>query len=391
MTQYLHSSQRMAAVQTPVIAEIGELIRQHPGTISLGQGVAYYGPPPSVQAHIQNFCSDLQNHRYGPVQGIAPLIDRIHTKLLKQNGIIIAEDRRIVVTAGANMGFLNALLAIADPGDEVILPLPYYFNHEMAVRMLNCVPVAVPTDSHYQLDLKNIEEGLTPRTRAIVTISPNNPTGAVYPEASLRAVNALCAAHGLYHITDETYEDFVYGPTPHFSTASISGSERHTISLFSLSKAYGFASWRIGYMVLPEHLYGAVLKVQDTNLICPTLIAQHAAVGALETGASYCRGKLEPLRTVRDRLLESLAPLGTGCEIPSADGAFYVLIRLHLDADPMQIAERLIREHKVAVVPGSAFGMNDGCYLRIAYGALEVATATEGLRRLAHGLRALLN
>jgi aspartate/methionine/tyrosine aminotransferase len=381
----------MAAVQTPVIAEIGELIRQHPGTISLGQGVAYYGPPPSVQTHIQNFCAALDNHRYGPVQGIPALIERIQAKLKTQNGIDSVNGRRVVVTAGANMGFLNALMAIADPGDEVLLPLPYYFNHEMAVRMLNGVPVAVPTDSHYQLDLNHIEAALTPRTRAMVTISPNNPTGAVYPEASLRAVNALCAARGIYHITDETYENFVYGAAPHFSPGSIPGSEKHTISLFSLSKAYGFASWRIGYMVLPEHLYGAVLKVQDTNLICPTLIAQHAAIGALETGASYCQDKLGPLRTVRGRLLESLAPLGEGCEIPAADGAFYVLIRLRLNADPMQIATRLIREHGVAVIPGSAFGMTDGCYLRIAFGALEADTATEGLRRLANGLRALLN
>src|SRR5690606_2535019 len=140
--------------------------------------------------------------------------------------------------------------AIVDPGDEVILPLPYYFNHEMAVTMVGGRVVTVPTGEDYQLDPEVVARSITERTRAVVTVSPNNPTGAVYREEVLRAINRLCRERGVYHISDEAYEYFVYDGASHFSPGSIEGSEEYTISLFSLSKAYGFASWRIGYMVV---------------------------------------------------------------------------------------------------------------------------------------------
>ena len=123
-----------------------------------------------------------------------------------------------------------------------------------------------PTDDLYQLQPALISEAITPRTRAVVTISPNNPTGAGYPEADLREVNELCRARRIYHISDETYEYFTYGGARHFSPGSLGGE--HTISLFSLSKAYGFASWRIGYMTIAESLFESIKKIQDTILIC---------------------------------------------------------------------------------------------------------------------------
>ncbi len=145
------------------------------------------------------------------------------------------------------MGFLNAILAITSPGDEIILQTPYYFNHEMAVAIAGCRAIPVPTDSNYQLRLDAIRQAITGRTRAIVTVSPNNPTGVVYSEADLRQINALCASSGIYHITDEAYEYFTYDGAEHFSPGSIPDSAESTLSLYTLSKAYGFASWRIGY------------------------------------------------------------------------------------------------------------------------------------------------
>ena len=132
-----------------------------------------------------------------------------------------------------------------------------------------------------------IERAITPRTRAVVTVSPNNPTGAVYPESTLRAVNTLCRDRGIFHIHDEAYEYFTYGGAGHFSPGSLPEAAGHTISLFSLSKAYGMASWRIGYMVIPEVLAEAVNKIQDTILICPPAVSQHAAIAALEVGRSF--------------------------------------------------------------------------------------------------------
>lgn len=387
---HMRASQRMQAIQAPVIPVIRELIRTHPGTLSLGQGVSFFGPPPRALERVKRFGYAPEDHKYTPVQGLEPLLELITGKLKVENGITLGSDRSVIVTAGGNMAFLNTLFAITDPGDEVILPLPFYFNQEMALRMLNCQPVPVPTDGGQQLDLDRIEGAITGRTRAVVTISPNNPTGAVYPEEQLRRINRLCRDRGIYHISDEAYENFVFDGASHFSPASIQDSENYTISLFSLSKAYGLASWRIGYMVVPSHLFSSVLKAQDTNLICPPAISQHAAMGALEAGSGYCREQMATLRSVRSIMLEELRGLEELCDIPPAKGAFYFLLRLKQPLDAMAIAERLIREHRVAAIPGTAFGLTDACALRISYGALTEATAREGTRRLVRGLRSLL-
>lgn len=150
------------------------------------------------------------------------------------------------------MGFLNAILAITHAGDEIILNTPYYFNHEMAIGMINCQPVSVQTDNRYQPKVDKLRKAITSKTKAIVTISPNNPTGVVYDASILREINQLCQEAGTYHISDEAYEYFTYGNVKHPSPASFSGSTPHTISLFSLSRTYGFASWRIGYMIIPK-------------------------------------------------------------------------------------------------------------------------------------------
>jgi aspartate/methionine/tyrosine aminotransferase len=257
----------------------------------------------------------------------------------------------------------------------------------MAVRIANCRPVFVPTSADYQLQLPALEQAISHRTRAIVTVSPNNPTGAVYPEAALTAVNALCRERGIYHICDEAYENFVYDQAVHFSPIAIPGSSPHTIALYSLSKAYGFAGWRVGYMVIPGHLREAIAKIQDTNLICAPSVSQRAAWGALQAGSAYCRSKLDVTRRVRERLFVELGELEEFCRTPRTDGAFYILMRVDTAHDSLTVAERLIREHGVAVIPGTAFGCDLGCYLRVAYGALDEQAAGEGVRRLTRGLR----
>lgn len=386
----MHEPQRIQSVQSPIIPVVAEMIRQNPGTISLGQGVVGYGPPPEAVSQIQSFLADPENHKYKPVVGLPALVDAFRHKLEAENQIPFSDSSSLVITAGGNMAFMNAVLAITDPGDEVILQTPYYFNHEMAVTMANVRPVLVPTDRNYQLQPDLIRRAITPRTRAIVTISPNNPTGAVYPEEALRAVNSLCRERGLYHIHDEAYEYFVYDGARHFSPGSIPDSAPHTISLYSLSKSYGFASWRIGAMLIPEPLLTPVRKIQDTILICAPVISQYAALGALQAGIRYCRQKLEAIADIRAFVRRELATLNDLCEVPRADGAFYFLLRLHADLPPLKLVERLVREHRVAVIPGTAFGLNQGSYLRVAYAALQKDTVAEGVGRLVKGLRTIL-
>jgi aspartate/methionine/tyrosine aminotransferase len=380
----------MEAVQAPIVAVIGDLIRQVPGTISLGQGVVHYGPPQAAVDVAREALANPDTHAYGDGGGTRALIGAIEDKLLRDNGIDVARGSGVMVTAGGNMAFVHAILAITEPGDEIILPVPFYFNHEMAIQMAGCTPVRVATDERYQLNVDAIRAAITPRTRAVITVSPNNPTGAVYPELTLREVNRLCAEHGLFHISDEVYEYFTYGSARHVSPGCFAGAERHTISLFSLSKAYGFAGWRLGYMVYPEALAASIAKVQDTVLVCPPVISQIAAVAAMEVGPAYCRQYLHALAEVRDIVFAELRSLEPLCTVPAVDGAFYCFMRVNAAVDSLRTAERLIREHQVAVIPGTAFGVADGCYFRIAYGALLKETVAEGIGRLVAGLRSIL-
>jgi aspartate/methionine/tyrosine aminotransferase len=382
-------STRLGQVQPPVIPIVGKWIAETPGTISLGQGIVSYGPPPQALEAVRRFGGTVGEHRYGPVEGLPALVQALESKLARENHIAVRPASRLFVTAGGNQAFMNAVLAVTDPGDEVILLSPFYFNHEMAIVMCGAVAVNVPTGAAYQMDLDAIAGAITPKTRAIVTVSPNNPTGAVYPEPDLRALNALCASRGVFHIHDEAYEYFVYGDTPHFSPGSLPGSAGHTISLYSLSKAYAMASWRVGYMVVPEALAQAVNKIQDTMLICPPAVSQQAALGALDAGPEYPRRHLKPLDRMRHTVYEALGAADVPCDVSEVTGAFYYLLRVHSTLDSMTVSERLIREHRIATIPGSAFADAAPCSVRISYGALQPHDIEEGLARLVEGLRAL--
>ncbi|WP_027160091.1 pyridoxal phosphate-dependent aminotransferase [Methylobacter luteus] len=382
----LRHSRTITAVQAPIIPVVAEWTKNTPNTLSLGQGMVFYSPPEQALAAIRDFGQRPEEHQYSAALGDKRLLDLLAEKLRSENQINSA-DYQIMVTAGANMAFLNVLLAITDPDDEIILPSPYYFNQEMAIRMLNCKPVAVPTDCRYQLKLDAIEAAITEKTRAIVTVSPNNPSGAVYSEDDLRAVNTLCRERDLYHICDEAYEYFVYGSAKHFSPASLPSASSHTISLYSLSKAYGFASWRVGYVVFPKELLPALLKVQDTNLICPPLICQQAAIGALNVGSSYCKTQLQRLLGIREQVIKRLQDVRDHIDFVATEGAFYFLLKLHTQRSDLDVVKTLIQDYQVSAIPGCAFGLTDGCYLRLSYAMLDNTRADQAMTRLITGIK----
>jgi aspartate/methionine/tyrosine aminotransferase len=382
-----HQAFRMAGVDTPIIPTIGALVRNNPGTISLGQGVVNYGPPSQAIAALPSMIDDGSLHKYLSVSGHPELLEAIHNKLAQENQIKLGTEAMVMVTAGSNMAFLNAVLAVADPGDEVILPMPFYFNQEMAIRMCGCVPVTIATHADWSLDVEAMAAAITPRTRAIVTVSPNNPTGAVYSEKSLRAINALCAQHGLYHFSDEAYEYFTYEGVKHFSPASIPGAHEHTLSFYSMSKNYGMASWRVGYVVFPAKLFDAMNKVQDTNLICAPMPSQLLAIQALKLGRQWVAPKIEALSEVRQTVYRALESLGDLVQFPKTQGAFYVLMKLHGLAQgtkPIAFNQAMTEKFKVATIPGFAFGLTqtqEANYQRLSYGALDAATVAEGVQR----------
>ncbi len=384
------TSLRIDRVDTPIIPTIAALVRDNPGTISLGQGVVSYGPPADAVAALPALMADVQLNKYQAVSGLPALADALRAKLERDNSIVTAGRAQVMITAGSNMAFLNAVLAIADPGDEFILPQPYYFNQEMAIRMCGCVPVPVPVRDDWQLDVAAIAAAIGPRTRAIVTVSPNNPTGAVYHEADLRAVNALAARHGLYHFSDEAYECFTYDGARHFSPASIDGAHAHTLSFFSFSKNYGMASWRVGYVVYPDDLFDAMNKVQDTNLICAPVPSQLLALKALEHGRGLIDPKVAQLADVRASVFDALDALGDLAQYPRTQGAFYVMVKLPGVTDALEFNRAMAQRHKVATVPGFAFGLTDTAranYQRLSYGALAPATVAEGVDRFVRAVR----
>ncbi len=383
------ASKRIQSVQRPLIPIVGQWIAEHPGTISLAQGVAHYQPPQTIAEASFLADSAAELHRYGAAAGQAELLQLLATKLEQENAIDL-KNRVLYCTAGANMAFINAVLAIVDVGEEVILPTPFYFNHEMAIEMAGCNVICVPTKSDYQLDIEAIEKAITPRTRAVVTVSPNNPTGAVYCERVLVELNRLCLERNIYHIHDETYEYFVYGDSRHFSPASCDGSEENTIAIYSMSKAYSMAGWRVGYMVVPAHLDMAIKKVQDTNLICPPIVCQHAARAALHAGKSWCEASKAAIVRNRTIVCDALAGLDDRFRFIEPQGAFYVLLSCTGSLTDVDLVREVIAQYGVATLPGSAFGIKDACVLRISFGGLAEDGVVAGMKRLNKGLSQLV-
>lgn len=382
----------MRLISEPVIPVINRLAADHPGTISLGQGVVFYPPPPAAPARAVARMGGAGRHCYGPVEGLPELRDALARKLARDHGIGVDDHNTIFVTAGANMAFHALVLAVCDPGDEVILLAPWYFNHQMTVEMCGCRVVGVDTDARDYPIIERLAAAFTPRTRAVVTISPNNPSGRVYPGEVLAGVNELCARRGVYHVSDEAYADFTYAGHRHFSPGSLAGAGAHTLSLFTFSKSYGMASWRVGYLVAPRRLHDELTKVQDNVVICTPTISQLAALHCLDEEADYPRRQRAVIEANRELCLHELGKLHAEglVEAVAAEGAFYIFLRLRRRCDDYRLAETLIREHRVAVIPGSAFGERSSPCLRVSYGALQPAGIGEGLTRLVSGLRACL-
>jgi aspartate/methionine/tyrosine aminotransferase len=293
------------------------------------------------------------------------------------------------------MAFNAIAQVILDPGDEVILPLPWYFNHAMAVQLAAGVPVGVAAG--LVPDPERLASAITPRTRAIVTVSPANPSGVVIPGHVLAAINQLCAERGLFHVSDEAYAAFVHGSVPHQPPGRIRGSGRHTITLHSFSKAYGMAGWRLGYAAVPRQLLASLAQVQDTVMICPPRITQRAALAALAAGPDWIATRVASLKERRRLVLEAVASArsqGLPITLPVVpDGAFYALLSCATPLAGEALVERLVLDHGVATLPGEAFGIGGGegpSLLRLSYGMLEPPLLAEALDRLLLGLRQLL-
>jgi aspartate/methionine/tyrosine aminotransferase len=376
-------------VFSPVIPQVSALMRQRPDCLSLAQGMVGWGPPAAVGTAVAAalVAPPAELHRYGPMAGDGELLEAVRRELEERRGLDLDEST-LLVTAGSNMAFHAVVQALCDPGDEVLVPLPWYFNHAMAIQLAGGIPV--PVAGGLVPDPSHLAAAIGPRTRAIVTVSPNNPSGVVIPPAVLTAINHLCAEHGLLHLSDEAYAAFVHGAVPHHSPGSAPGSGAHTASFFSLSKSHGMAGWRIGFAAVPRALLDPLTKVQDTVLICPPRLTQRAAVAALAEGPAWVAERVRSLQPRRQQLLAAVARAEGLAVVGEPDGAFYALVEAPWTGGEEELLAHLVLDHGVAALPGGSFGLpprSGRVILRLSYGLLGEAELADAMVRLANALR----
>lgn len=324
--------------------------------IDLSIGVPEELTPEHVKAAgIQAIKADKTT--YTSANGIPKLREALAEKLRNDNGIPATADA-ITVVPGLTTGQLLVYLAILDPGDEIIVFDPYYPPYPHLASMVGARVVHISTLPTFQPDLAMVEAAITDKTKVIVINSPNNPSGAVYPEDTLRGMAAIAERHGLLLISDEIYEHFAY-ETKHFSVGSI---YPNTITMNGFSKEYAMTGWRVGYIHGPQDIIDAINELQQYVVMSSSSIAQHAAFAALsqkpEKLAEKYRGKRELVLT---RLKSA------GYEVEGAQGAFYVFFKAPGDLTDLEFVERAAA-HNLILVPGRAFSQFHG-YVRLSYGA----------------------
>ena len=365
-------------------ARVSALRAEGADIINLGQGVPGFPPVAAAVEAARQALEEPSVHVYSGDAGLLLLREALSSWLAKHNNVPTDPETEILITAGANQGFLLALLTLLEPGDKVLLPSPFYFNHEMSLRIVGAVPVEVPLreEAGFQLTLSDLEPYLEGRPRALVLVSPNNPTGAVYHPEELEHIVRVLAAAGIAVIFDETYQAFAYEGARHLSPASIPGARSQVITLGSFSKTFSLAGWRVGYLIAEAEFVEQAIKVQDAMLVCAPVISQRAALGALHTSVEELTARSNVLAERRQVLAQRLA------EIPHldwhpTDGAYYAFMRAEGCADSVALSRDLLERAHLAVVPGSYFGQSGEGYLRLSYGSVESSELEEACRRLA--------
>lgn len=332
----------------------------------------------AIRAIEQNFT------KYTPTAGIAPLRQAVCNWHAAQFGSAYTPGE-CIVSVGGKHAIFNAISALIEPGDEVLIPVPYWVSFPDIVKFAGGRPVFVPTEAPegFCLRAAPLEKLLGPRTKVVIVNSPNNPSGAVVPPDEFGRIFEACQRHGVWLLSDECYSHFTYGAARPYSVASIPGSKPHVIIVGSLSKTFSMTGWRVGYALAPQPLVDAMLKLQSQSTSNPTSIAQYAALEALKGPMDSVATMLAEYARRRARILEGLRTIpGITCNEPQ--GAFYVFpnVAAHFRdgaQDTAAMARQLLEREHMVVVAGEAFGAPG--FLRLSY-ATSLERIEEGLRRL---------
>lgn len=342
-----------------------DMLRRHPNGIGLGRGDPDLPTPPHIVAAGQDALARGMT-KYTPLRGIPELRRAVAEKLRRDNAIEVDPETEVVITTGTQEAVFVALCALLNPGDEILLADPYYNSYATMVHYLGAVLVGVPTSpaDGFQIDPAEFEKRITPRTKAIVLLTPNNPTGTVYPRGGLEALAGVAARHGLYLISDELYESLVFEGEP-FSVASIPGMRDRTITINGFSKAYSMTGWRVGYMAGPREVVDALVTLRHTLTICAPSVSQYAGVAALTGPQDYLAERREIFRRRRDFAMARLTHAGIPFVRPA--GTFYVFVDIRASGlSSEDFAFALMEREGVFVYPGGYFGAAGEGFERIS-------------------------
>ncbi len=390
------ASSRVENTLNPCVVLVQQLVQEHQhswkdkgGIYSLAQGVVYWSPPESVnEALLEALQSEDQSlHLYGPDEGLPKLREILQKKVQLENGLM-SPQYQIMVTSGANQAYMNCVLTLLDPDDQSVVFAPYYFNHVMALQLTLSSTENIligPTTDQGKPDTEWLRKSFHTKSsiRMVTITNPNNPLGVFLTREDLQPIVDLCAEFNAFLILDCTYEYFVPDALPCFNEAP------HVLYIFSFSKSYALAGYRIGYVVLPSlSLYQQMIKVQDTIPICPSRISQVAAVGAMQAGKEWVLQQYGTLSSGRQAILQALQ----GCpRIIGGQGAMYVMAQLPTNkgngdsmADDIEFARQLVRDFGVAVIPGSFCGAPE--WIRVCYANLPPEKCQVAADRLKAGL-----
>jgi aminotransferase len=370
-------SRRVQRIKISATKEMPMIAARVGGCVSLGQGVPSFSPPEHVlEAVFAALRAEPSASKYSLQPGMPELRRAVAGQLLAEKGLASDPNSEIAIMVGAMEALLCAMLTLLDPGDEALVPEPYYPSHVEQIVLAEGTPVFVPLRAEdWGLDIEAMRRKVTARTKLIVVNSPHNPTGAVFDAADLRKLAEFALEHELYVICDDTYDYLTYDGRTAFSLASIPELRERLILVSSFSKRYALTGWRVGYVFAPAPLLAELLKVHDCATICAPTPAQHAALAALQGPQDAFVGFREALQRRRDLIcdrLDALADSPAQISYVRPEGAFYVMARYDIPGlRSRDAAVRLIREAKVIAIPGGSFGASGASHLRLSFGGAE--------------------
>lgn len=375
-------SQSVLRAPASGIRKIFNLAMETPGCIRFIVGEPDFTTPDSIaEAGMEPIRHGQM--RYTPNAGIPELRRAIAESVAARKGYSVDPDRQVMVTNGATESLLLSMMVLLNPGDEILMCSPLFSNYLGTAMSIGAVPVCVECreENGFVVDPADLRAAVTPRTKAILINSPNNPTGSITGVEVLRQIAALAEEFDLYVISDEVYQDFRYTDAPFVSFGSLPGMEKRTILAESMSKTYAMTGWRVGYVAGPEAVIQQMVKLQENVISCVNASAQYAALEALRGPQTSVDEMISVFKKRRELLVEGLQGIpGLRCAAP--DGAFYLFVNISgTGLSSQEFALRLLREDGVAVVPGDAFGPGGEGYIRISYVVSE-ADIAEGVRRI---------